>query len=692
MYTPLPKNKGQLLQVVADAIAGAQRERNIALIEWYIIHYYMQGVRLFTVRNWEHGDVQIAYENSEDELTFRWQHILRQFRVALGRYSQVDITPSVEPSAYALSGTRDAAVAYATLNFMLSHINKSQLKSRFLQQFLKYGTVGLRHQRVPGRNLRERTAIWIVPPWELLCYPAEIQNLGDQRGLWHSRKVPLAWLKTQEHLTLPDDDNVLKVEYYPYGSSPDNYGILDTTSAQPGMEGHDVFETPQSVSSKKTKDAQAKWVQLDEGWIFGDRENEVREYVVRVGRHIAAHDVFPEADDETGAEPVLCPIAIARHTDTGRFYGRGEVGPLIGINDQVEKMLSRQFQIVSDQDEYGVLLVPSSSGINMRDLKKRERRKIIQFEPDPLSPQIKPEVLAPYSSGDQAGKLVSFGVTLQDKMAGTEGGMFEGGAPGRVDSAAGLGFLHQTSNVALIGPSNNIGDCFRDLYRSILAVAREEVLAETVENPTGGLDLPFIDERMVGLVLDPETGQMSLEANSIPHPNDVQVDIADREPTNAAQAIAEAKEQMQMGNMTYTQFIILNFQRNWGLPVADRSKWEAYRKAVYLKIKLFNDGENPGEIPFNVEADDPEVTLIVIKTLMASLEFLFASDTVRAAFEDWKMTVELGSGARYPQNLPLGEDQAEVMDAQAGPGPGPPQPGGPPVGGPSLTAPPGLGG
>lgn len=685
MYTPLPTNEKQLLQVIEDAVTSAQRERNIALIEWYIIHYYLQGVRLFSVRNWEHGDVQIAYENTEDELTFRWEHILRQFRVALGRYSQVDISPAVEPSAYALSGTRDAAVAFATLSFMLSHINKSQLKSRFLQLFLKYGTVGLRHQRVKGRNLREKTSIWVVPPWELLCYPSEIQNLDDQRGIWHSRKVPLDWVKTQEHLSLPSNEDLLRPEYYQYGDSPDQYGILDVESTQPGLEGHDIYESPQSTSTKKVEKHMAKWVQLDEGWIWGDRQNEVREYVVKIGHHIAHHETFPEGD-----EPVLCPIAVARHTDTGRFYGRGEIGALIGINDQVEKMLARQFQIVADQDEYGVVLVPTTSGINMRELKKRERRKLIAFEPDPLSPQIKPEVIAPFNSGDRPGKLVNFGVSLQDKIAGTEGGMFEGGAPGRVDSAAGLGFLHQTSNVGLIGPSNNIGDCFRDLYRAILLVAREEVKKLQTENPTdGGLDLPFIDDRMVGLVIDPQSGQMSLSANSIPHPNDVVVDIADREPTNQGQAIQEAKEQMQMGNMTYTQFVILNFQKNWGLPIADRSKWEAYRKAVYLKIMLFNDGVTPGKIPFNVEADDPEVTLLVIKSLMSSLEFLFASDVVRAAFEDWKLTVEMGAGARYPQSLRLPEENAEMVDAAAGPGGGPPQGGPPPLPGPMAG---GLGG
>lgn len=670
MYAPLPTNKDQLIQVVTDAVTAAQRERNIALIEWYIIHYYLQGVRLFSVRNWEHGDVQIAYENTEDELTFRWEHVLRQFRVAMGRYSQVDISPSVEASAYALSGTRDAAVAYATLNFMLSAINSSQLKSRFLLLFLKYGTVGLRHHRIPGKNLRDKTDIWVVPPWELLCYPAEIQNLDEQRGIWHSRKTPLAWIKAQPDLDLPKDESKLMPEDYQYGDSPDQYGILDIESTESGLEGHDIYEAAQSVSSKKhNKKPLHQWVQVDEGWIFGDRQGEVREYIMKIGNHIAKHIVYKE-DDET----VLCPISVARHTDTGRFYGRGELGPLIGINDQVEKMLSRQFQITSDQDEYGALLVPTTSGINMMDLKKRERRKIIQFEPDPLSPQIKPEVLAPYSSGDTPAKLVNFGVSLQDKIAGTEGGMFEGGAPGRVDSAAGLGFLHQTSNVALIAPSNNIGDCFRDLYRGILKVAREEVEVLKRDNPTNaGLDLPFIDDKMVGLVIDPRSGQMSLTRNPIPHPNGVIIDILDRNPVNKGQAIQEAKEAMQMGNLTYTQFTILNFQKNWGLPIADRSKWEAYRKAVFQKIVLFNDGVNPGEIPFNVEADDPEVTLLVIGSLMKSLEFLFASAGVRAAFEDWKYRVELGAGARYPEQIPMPEQAAE-MTAAAGPQGGGPRP------------------
>jgi hypothetical protein len=146
---------------------------------------------------------------------------------------------------------------------------------------------------------------------------------------------------------------------------------------------------------------------------------------------------------------------------------------------------------------------------------------------------------------------------------------------------------------------------------------------------------------------------------------------------------------MQMGNLTYTQFTILNFQKNWGLPIADRSKWEAYRKAVYLKIVLFNDGKTPGKIPFNVEADDPEVTLLVIKSLMSSLEFLFASETVRAAFEDWKMKVELGAGARFPAQLPFPEEAAEQLDAAGGPQGGG-QPGPLPV--PQSPAAAGLGG
>ena len=123
----------------------------------------------------------------------------------------------------------------------------------------------------------------------------------------------------------------------------------------------------------------------------------------------------------------------------------------------------------------------------------------------------------------------------------------------------------------------------------------------------------------------------------------------------------------------------MNFQKNWGLPIADRSKWEAYRKAVYQKIVTFNDGKTPGKTVFNVEADDPEVTLLVIKSLMSSLEFVFASAEVRAAFEEWKMNVELAAGARFPSQIPYPEEAAEFADAAAGPsgGGGAPQPGNP---------------
>lgn len=673
-YLPLPTSKDALSYAIEDAVNAAERERNIALVEWYIIHYYLQGVRLFSVADWEHGDVSVAYETFEDELAFRWEHVLRQYRVALGRYMQIDTSPSVQAQGFGLDSVRKAGMGHALLQYMTAHMNHPKQKSRMLQLFLKYGTVGLRHYQGSGETLRDRTNVWIVTPWEIMSYPGEVQSLDDVRGIWHKRKVPSGWLKemaSQEGLTLPRDKARLDEEMYSFGESPDQYGELSSDSSGQGSSPvHETLEQGKVSEQVPAKDRRVPWVDLTEGWMFGDRDDEVLQYVVKVGRHVAKMEDYSQR-----GEAIICPLAIARHTDTGRFYGRGEIGPLIGINDQVEKMLSRQFQIVADMDEYGMILLPASSGVPIQEVKKRERRKVISFEPDPMSPQLKPDVLAPYNSGDFAGKVANLGVQLQEKIAGQAGGMFEGEVPGaRLESAASLGFLHQTSNVGLIASSNNIADAYRQLYRSMLATAREELREAQQENPTNpmtaaSLDLPLVDDRMVGLVLDPKSGSLVLSQNPLPHPNDLKVDVIDRNPINTAQKIAEAKEQLQMGAMTMTEFYILNFREGWDLPVANRAKWEAYRKAVFQKILLFNDGESPGKfVPMNYEADDPEVTLIVIQHLMSSLEFLFASDKVRTAFEGWKIQMEMRAGRRMPESMPMMEEAAEMAAAGQGGG------------------------
>jgi hypothetical protein len=477
----------------------------------------------------------------------------------------------------------------------------------------------------------------------------------------------LSWLKKQAGLKVGNDHEKLRVTSLPFGITPNKYGILEDTTPGAALSSQftvqDREQDASQVSSNKTRDSHLEdWVDLEEVWMYGPRET-VSEYVVKVGEVIAKHDTY-YAD---GNFDVVPGIGIARHTPTGRFYGRSWVGPLIGMNDQIEKMLARQFQIVSDMDEYGILVVPTTSGITTFELEKRERRKVLRAEPDPLNPQYQPYKIDPASSGDFPGKLANLGVQLQDKWSG-QGEIFQGGAPGRVDSASGLGFLFETGNVSLIPTSNEMADAYQVVYRSMLQEARREAKKDDVRP----FSLPVIDDRMLGVVIG-EQGQITLESNPIPHPHEVLIDIADRAPVSKQHSREEAIRLLELGLMDPTQFKILNFRENMGFPIVDRAEWEAWRKAVYQKILLFNDGKTPNpHVPLNVEADVPEISLAVCMQLMASIEFMLASDKIRAAFEEWKRGLEMMLG-KYPEQLPS-PDQMMMMGEAKPPGGSPPIP------------------
>lgn len=665
--TVLPKNETQLVTAINNAVASAEAERNMCLVDWQIVHYYLQGARRFWIRDWKSGDVRIAYENNQQDLQFRLEKLLQQYVTQQGRFMKIDTAPVGKPKGYGLNSIRNAGITHATLQSMVSGINQHQKKLRFIQTLLKYGTGGLRHYRCTGSDIRSRTSMWVVPPWELLCYPGEVQTLEDQMGLHHKRMVLLDWLKLQKRLSLSKDHGKLMVEEYDYGYSPDQYGMMMTDNGLGGSGTtvtSDIYEhDTQSVSTEeKKRSSTQKWVPLTETWIFGEREDEVVQYVVKAGDHIALNEIY---EMEQGNDPVLCPIGIGRYASTGRFYARGFVGPLIGLNDQNEKMLARQFQIVADMDEFGMLILPSSSGINRAQAEKRERRKVLFAEPDPISPDYKPFKIEPYSSGDFPGKMANLGMSIQDQIA-MQSEILHGGSPGRVDSAAGLGFLYETGNVGIIPASSEIADAYRTVYRSMLDAARNEIKQKIEENPTidASLELPLIDDRMLGVVLDPSNGQMTLSDNPLPHPFEVEIDVADRLPINKSQMVSEAKEQLQMGLMTPMEFRILNYRESLGLPIVNRAEWESYRKAVYQKVLVFNDGKTPNpHVPWSPESHNPEVALMVVQQLMNSMEFMFATEPVRVRFEDWKRKLEEQLGRKYPSALPYPEQAAE-MSAQ----------------------------
>jgi hypothetical protein len=651
MYLAFPEKKSALSDAIKQARSAFETEKNINLIDGIIIHYYMQGVRNFSVWDWSTGDVDIAYEGFDDELHFRWERVLRQYQTEIGRYMKMDLTPEVGAFGYGLDSVQKAGMGHASLKYMVSALKHERLKKQFLQPFLKYGTVGLQHYRGPGADIRERTRQEVVPHWELECYPARLQNLSDQRGLFRVRMVPVQWLKQFPQLSLSSDEK-MNVQSHPWGYSPNQHDLLDPDITSGFASPDTIFERDgDSLTESDSTKSLRKWVEMIEWYGYADDQQYINHYAVAIGDHIALSEAY--------TDKVVCPLQIARHTDIGRFYGRGFVGPLIGLNDQVEGMLARQFGIVMDQDEFGMLVIPQTAGLNEEDVKKRERRKVLLADPDPTVPNYQPYKIDPYNSGDTPGKIANLAIQLQDMEAG-QSELFQGKAPGRIDSAAGAGFVYETGNVSLVAPSNDIADCWTSSYESILQAGRREL----EEEDQSIMQLPIVDDNMIGITIDPNTGGMSLGTNPIPHPWEVNTTVRDRLPTSKQQMVEQAKELLYQGQMTPMEFRILNYRENLGLPIVNRGEWEAYRKSVYQKIVLFNDGITPRPVPLNTEADDPLVALMVVKHLMASIEFLFASADVRGVFEKWKIDLEVMAGMRMPEEMPYPEEAAGIAEEQ----------------------------
>jgi hypothetical protein len=336
----------------------------------------------------------------------------------------------------------------------------------------------------------------------------------------------------------------------------------------------------------------------------------------------------------------------------------------LGLNWETEKMLGNVFQNVGDLDNYPFLVLPATSGISKSQVVKPERRKVLIAETDPVAPNVQPFAVQPATNGDFPLKVAEAAVGLQDKWSG-QGPLLSGDAPGRVDSASGLGFAFETGNMNIGATIHSIADCYSRIYESMLQAGRTEL----EESDQDGIQVPFLDDRMLGVGLDIETGQMKLDSSPIPEPWEVTVDIAERALTSKEQKKQEAGLMLQSGIIDDVEFRILNEKESLGFPLVNRSDFEQWQKATFIKIVVFNDGQKPGEMAGNKKFDNPEIMLEVIQQLMGSIQFSLASIEVQEAFIEMKEQYE-EMLPQMPEQMPGLEElkpQGQNMEPQGMP-------------------------
>ena len=649
-----PGNKTQVEQIFQYLISSGKSKMNPQSINWWINHYYMRGLRNFSNINYGAGSLNASYLDESGVLKFRYEDIVSKYQAQLGRLLAINLAPAVSRRGVSLDGLRKASTAQVVLDSAFPQEKVSKLALNAFPSLLHYGTIGF------GLWVEDVDSIGIevINPWELMPIPIDVSTPSDVRGLIRVRYVPTDYVKGLS--ITPDkkskvykgmDD--LKV---PFGDLPADVsskfqGTASLTHTGGGFfirSGQSQVESQWKGRGTKKDKTQVDVTLLVEVWTETS-DGYLAEYLIFAGSYSKLNQLYRHDHSQSKYH---MPVKIARDIVVGGFYGRSFIDTLIPLNTEAEYSLSSLFQSVSDYDLYGIQMWPASLGTPPEAMRGRDGVKRITFEPDYTTPELKPFHQLPASLTKPQVEAAMIAGGLMDKIANQPTEMLKGGAPGRVDSASGLGFLYETSGIPLSPTAKNVAEAISGVYRAMLGICRDLWPPEKVVN------ISNLDDSLAGIIFDMETGEINLSKNAIPAPDEVNINVASEVPISKEQQKLELKEALEKQIITLDEYSFRVRELGLTSPVGNDVAWQNYRRAKLENLALFGDGEKPGKVIVS-ERDMHLVHQNVLRAFMARPEYFAASPAVRDKFVEHDEEHNVGLGI-MPDEMPTMEDAAEI--------------------------------
>lgn len=668
-YT-LPTNPDDLVEATNMLEDAGRRYRRPQRVGWRYDLWWLRGVRKFRIM-WSAGEVAVNWQNERGELQLRFEDVLVKRQREGGRLRQIDIRPSVRSKGVGLDALRKASIAQVVLDHLTTNVELERFKGQVVDCLLDFGMCGVGTWVESSVHLGQTQTIEMIHPWELLPIPTDPCDDSERFGIIRDRYVPLDWVMQREGLTLPrGKEGEEKMQIRQLGPGARLPGDSDPSSMLLGGYTANLLYQPsnkQNNADMNSSKLYTKWVYLREYWIEGER-GRVARYIVKVGDHIALDKFFP-GEGET--EAPMMPVQIARYYDIG-FFGRSFISPLIPINRKQEKMVSNLFQNIEDLDIYGIRLIPLDWNISRDTMKNLGRLRYAYFKPEISSQgRIKMETLLPQNLGEMPGKIVAMASEMIDRLS-RESDIWSGKAEGRADSGSTYRLLYETASIPMIPVTASLANAMVGVYGAMLQVASKLLSGSAGQS----IKLLTLDDAIAGVVLDPGTGEMKLDANNvIPSPGDVVIDVQERLPRLETKALQDLENQFASGKIDLVDYIIECMRRNIDVPVGNRGIRENVRTAWLENIMLFGDGTTPGTIIQNPDYDNHKIHLRILEDFMARPEWRLASDAVRQKFlihKAWHRA-QLGEwpeGVPNPEALAAFPEQLQASLGQAAQMPG----------------------
>lgn len=632
----LPEAADQSEECIRRLVDEGESVRNIRQVDWWLVHYYMQGARAFSGINYLTGQVSIDYASLEGTGIFKYEEIVTKFQAQLGRLMKIDLRPRVTKLSVGLEDLRRASVGQMVLDTQFTESTLQEVKRLLLPPLLKYGKMGLTIWIAEDG----RAFIDVIPPWELLPIPPNPLEETELGGIVRKRRVPLPWVQSLPGVPGKNAQvwTQMTKQSVPAGQIQQSF---DTSFR--AYAGSALSSAPSSGPSGKQDQTMVDTVDFVEVWVK-DATGRLKEYSQFAGGKRVQRQYY-----EPAARTAM-PITVCGDIATGGFWDRSFCSTLLPLNIEIENSLAQLFENLSNIDLYGLVYEPTTLGVPSKAIRGKDGIKRIRFEPDPSAPDLKPFNLPPATSGTMPIEGLRTGMGVLDRLANQPTELMSGAAPGRVDNSKGLGFLYETSNTPISPTAESIARAITECYKAALDLIRIKWTSNRI------VDVTLLDDSLAGIEMDSATGQVTLDPSKIPTSQEVNITVQSVQPKSREQEKFELQESLTRGSIDMFEYRIEVRKRGLEIPVGNEAEWQNFRRAVMENILLFGNGERPGRVTVS-NNDMHAVHQRVLQAFMARPEFMLASVEVRNAFQQHYQYHQLSMG-QYPDQMSLPEDAA----------------------------------
>ena len=652
MRYKLPKDKEALARVIDTHVRREEYNLSVKMTRYQLAAEYLKGARRFDVVDFHKKRVASYHTEKDGRVPMQMQHLLTETNRMQGELNDLNLMPSVPPEFKSLPMMQQAGTASVILDALVDSTEHEKQKQTAIYLLTYLGFVGLGTDVLADPVHGVTADFEVIHPRELLPFPSVHDDLSKVCGVVRQSLMPMSLLKSK----LLDRHNVRLTEKRRADMEIFERQIGSPLEDHHHGQGHhhgnfarDPFGGANAVKAGEKDSTSEEVIRVRQLWMEG-KNGTLSRFVVTSGL-----TTLLDIDYEERGQTVFFPIHIARFMDDGSFHGAGMFDLMFSGFRELEKLTNFLVQNTKEINDQRFLIMPAGSVDERTAFKDRGNPMQIltvdhEARMDPNRP-FNPIVVDPPNAGDLPGRTAAFLSQTMERMSPVQDIIQN---KGRVDSEVGLEFLMEAGRKSIGKSVQSLAQMYSGAYRSILANGSRELALSPRALPVKALTLD-----LVGVVIDEETATVQLGSNPLPRADLLTISVQQLHPKSSSLAKQEA-----MGLFQQTQD--LDRLLLWSINSGVELEWwyedvkAAHQSVVNNILRLFADGQTPGQFVTTPHIARPELQLKVLNGFMSGPHMSVASADVVEAFQDYRTQLMFYMNQVLPENVPDPVDSALI--------------------------------